>query len=502
MSRTKNAFNIIKSSAMLQFVIAICGLILPRMIISEYGSTINGLINTIKQILNYFSIVSLGLGAASQVALYKPLAKENYDEINGILSATRLFFNKTGYVFGALIGITAFIFPLLKNDGVSYWTIASLILICGLGSFLEYIVISKYKVLLVADQKNNIVSNIQMQGYIINTVVSVLLILCDASIILVQLTSTTVYIIRLFMTISYVRKHYPKINFKVKPNTEAISNRWDAFWFQLPDMIISYTPIIIVAVILGYNEASIYSVYNMIFFSLSMIVSIFSAGFAPGFGNVLALNEKEVLYRAYDTFEFVFFIISFFCYGCALVLCIPFISVYIKNSDGINYILPSLAILFTISGLFKSLRTPSNTLVQASGKFKENKKWNFIEAIVNVILSLILVNKFRILGILLASTITGVIRSIIYILYCYKNILKINPIKQFIVLTLNLLLIVFIYIFFPKITCLDFVEWFIKAILVAILNFVLVVLLNSILNPKAAKDTLKRLKKLVAYSKQ
>ena len=92
MSRSKAAYKFVLSSGLIQIIIVISGLILPPLIISEYGSEVNGLVNTIKQLVTYFSVVSLGLGITSQVALYKPLSDDDWSKINSVLSTTHYFF--------------------------------------------------------------------------------------------------------------------------------------------------------------------------------------------------------------------------------------------------------------------------------------------------------------------------------------------------------------------------------------------------------------------------
>ncbi len=54
----------------------ICGFILPRLILSSYGTNINGLINSITQFLSIISFLELGIGAVVQSSLYEPLAKK------------------------------------------------------------------------------------------------------------------------------------------------------------------------------------------------------------------------------------------------------------------------------------------------------------------------------------------------------------------------------------------------------------------------------------------
>lgn len=497
MSRTKSAIKNIIASGSNQLIMIICGLILPRLIINTYGSEVNGLVSTVKQILNYFSIVSLGLGAASSVALYKPLKERDFERVSSIMSATRVFFNKTGYIFSFLIAVTSFILPMIVNGDISKSTISLIVLICGIGTICEYIFIDKYKILLIADQKAFVQSNYQAQGFLINTTLSVILIKLNLSIVFIQIASTLTYIIRLIMLKKYIKNNYPKININVEPDMGSINNRWEAFLFQISDLIIVYTPIILIALFCGFKEASIYSVYNMIFSSIATLVGVFSFGLTGGFGNVLAENNEEVTRKTYKGFDFIFRIITFTCYSCALILIIPFINIYINTNDGVNYLVPQIAILFACSGLSKSIRTPSFTIVQAAGKFKENIKLNLIEAFTNFILALILVDKFGIIGILLASFITGLIRSILYIKYVSDNIIKVKYFKNLSTLALNTLNMYFLYTIINNITCHNFIEFFIKASIITIICSMSYLIVNILFDYHGFKIIYEKIKNMV-----
>ena len=75
--RSKKALKNITFSLLLQFSTIICGFITPVLIISNYGSKINGLISSITQFLAYIVLLESGVGPVLKVALYKPLAKKN-----------------------------------------------------------------------------------------------------------------------------------------------------------------------------------------------------------------------------------------------------------------------------------------------------------------------------------------------------------------------------------------------------------------------------------------
>lgn len=51
-----------------------------------------------------FGASEAGVGTASVVALYGPLAREDQAEVNSILSASRRFYNRSGYLFWSISG--------------------------------------------------------------------------------------------------------------------------------------------------------------------------------------------------------------------------------------------------------------------------------------------------------------------------------------------------------------------------------------------------------------
>ncbi|MEH7250464.1 hypothetical protein V7114_27300, partial [Neobacillus niacini] len=331
--RTKSVIKIILSSTVLQLIIVISGFLLPRFFLKEYGSEINGLVASIKQFITYFSIAGAGIAVASSAALYKPLAENDLAKTNGILSATKVHYFQTAKVFFTLIFFFIIIYPFMIQSSLSYTFIINVIFIISLGAIVEQILVNKYSVLLIADQKNHIISKTTTIGVIINTVTSILLIKLSFSVIAVLIVTALTFYIRLFLLIRYVKKNYPYVDFKVIPDMPAISGRWDAFAYQISGIMTAYSPVVIISIFGGLKEVSVYSIYNMVFSSLTMIVAIFSAGLSATFGNIMARREKDVLDNSFNLYEYFYFIITFFCYTCAFKLIIPFISIYTK---GIN----------------------------------------------------------------------------------------------------------------------------------------------------------------------
>ena len=74
--RSKKAIYNIISNLMLQFVVVIYGFIVPQIIISNFGSSVNGLISSITQFLAYITLLESGFGPVVKATLYQPIAKK------------------------------------------------------------------------------------------------------------------------------------------------------------------------------------------------------------------------------------------------------------------------------------------------------------------------------------------------------------------------------------------------------------------------------------------
>ena len=96
-SRTVESLKGTLSTIVLQLVITASGFIIPRVMLTVYGSEINGIVSSLTQFINYFTLIEAGLGGAAIYALYKPLADNDHKKINSIVAASRnLYLKRAG----------------------------------------------------------------------------------------------------------------------------------------------------------------------------------------------------------------------------------------------------------------------------------------------------------------------------------------------------------------------------------------------------------------------
>ena len=104
------------SSFVFQITTIICGFILPRLILSNFGTEINGLVNSITQFLGLISFLELGVGAVVQSSLYKPLADKDEDSVSKIIASADKFFKKLGFILFIYVIILVIFYPIFVNQ--------------------------------------------------------------------------------------------------------------------------------------------------------------------------------------------------------------------------------------------------------------------------------------------------------------------------------------------------------------------------------------------------
>lgn len=501
MSRTQKFFYNSISTAFYQVIVMIAGFITPRIMLKYYGSEINGLVSSINQFIVYFNLVEAGLSGAAIYALYKPLAENNHKAINSIVSAARKFYTQSGYIFVSLtLGLAAFYPLFVKSDMLTPLNIGLLVLILGTNGALEFLTLAKYRVLLSADQKTYVISLASIVHIIINTVIVIILGTMQVNIVLLRFIALLSIFLRSFILMIYVRKKYKYINYKEKPNTEALNKRWDALYLQILGAVHSGAPVVILTLVTrDLMLVSVYTIFNMVIASLNGILSIFKSGLSASFGDVIARGEKKVLQKSYSEFEFSYYALITAVYSIAFITIMPFIRIYTSDVTDINYNVPLIGFMFVLNGLLYNLKTPQGMLVISAGMFRETRVQTTVQGLIAVVLGLALAPFIGIYGVLLASILSNIYRDIDLLFFIPKNITKLPVIqtaKRMLLVGISVVVICTPFIYFD-INPNGYMEWVLNAITVGIYASLVVVVTSLIFDREAFKGSFNRVVRMV-----
>lgn len=503
MSRTK--FFIKNSLAMLlqQFINLAVAFIVPRFLLVTYGSEINGLIVSITQFILYFTIVEAGISGASIYSLYKPLADKDTEAINSILSATKKFYLKSGYIFLALVSVFSIGYPFfIKIDTLSHMQVLIVIFSIGMGGVFDFFTLSKYRVLLTADQKSYVIS----LGTILSSIVKILLVVifCNYKLDVVWLQVflvLSVYVRSLVLWI-YTKRHYHYLNFDVSPNNDAIKDRWNVLYLQLLGSVRSYMPVVILTLFNTLDTISVYSIYNMVLTGINSILGIFMSGLAASFGDVISRKELTILQKAMQEFETFYYSLITLVYSVSLFLIIPFITLYTKGVHDTNYIFPFLGFLFILNGLLDNLKTPQGMLVISAGLYRQTRGQSTIQALLMICFGFPLGKIYGIVGVLIGMIVANIYRDIDLLFFIPQNVTKLSYKNTLYKILLSLFTFFISYCLSLKLTiyCDNYMDWAFYGIFLTLTIGIWIVSINLLFDKNNVKDILSRFRNL--YSKK
>lgn len=494
--RSKRIMKNIFSSLILQIVILVSGLIVPKLIIKSFGSNVNGLISSITQFLSYITLLESGFGPVVKSSLYKPLASKDKNTIKKILKVSEKFFRTISLIFIVYIIVLSIAYPFIINDSFSYIYTFSLVIIISVSTFFEYYFGITYKLYLQANQQTYITSYIQIIVYILNIFMVLLLVKLNVSIHIIKLLSGLIFILRPLMQNLYVKRKY-EISLKDVDNDYNLKQKWDGLAQHIAAVIHNNTDMTILTVFTNLTMVSIYSVYNMVIKGVKSIVSSFSLGIDASFGDMIAKGEKENLNDKFNIYEILYNTITTIFYACTLVLIIPFIRVYTMDITDVNYIIPLFGFLIVISEFVWAIRVPYSSLTLSAGHFKQTKRGAWIEAILNIIISILLVIKYGIIGVAIGTLVSMTVRTIEFIYYSNKYILERNifvSVNKLFVVILETILVVFISKLINMQIINSYLSWFLYAIFIFIISSIIIVSINYIFYKKEFKQVFKILK--------
>lgn len=473
--RTKKALLNTVAGLSYEAVALICGMILPRLILSAFGSSYNGITNSISQFLSCIALLRSGIGGVTRAALYKPLADGDNMAYSRILRATEIFMRKIALIFLGFLVVFSCIYPVLVNQEFDWLFSSSLVLILGISTFVQYYFGFTYQMILNADQRQCVTSLIHIGTTILNTVIACVMINVGCGIHLVKLGSALVFALNPLAIYFYAHRRY-KIIRNVEPDNIALGQRWDAFAHQVANFVHSNTDIIVLTVMTDLRTVSIYSVHYLVIDGMQRLIRNSLPGVAAAFGDMMARGEKELMEKNFRIFELVTFTVVTILYTITGVMMVNFVMLYTTGVTDANYRQPLFAALICICAFFTSIRNPYQHVVEAAGHYRQTRNGAFFEAALNITISVIAVSRFGLVGVAMGTLAATVFRTFQYALYLSKNIIPRKNTNLYMHLLTSAGIaaaVIAIHSIYPPIPMHNYLYWVVDACIVGVVTVAL-----------------------------
>lgn len=497
--RSKKALYNIITNLILQLAAVIYGFVVPKIIIDNFGSDVNGLIVSITQFLAYISLLESGFGPVVKAVLYKPIARKDNKTIADILKTSEKFFRRIALIFVLYIMVLCAVFPFIAGADFDAIFTISLIVIVALSTFAEYFFGMAYRLFLQAEQKTYVISIIQIVTYILATILIVVLAKTGANVIVIKLAGAIIFLLRPIIQNIYVRKKY-KIDFKDASSNYKIKQKWDGLAQHIASVVHNNTDVVVLTIFATLADVSIYAVYNLVLAGIKRIIQSFSNGIDAIFGDMIAKQEGEVLQKKFSAYELLYMMIATILFAVTLVLITPFVTIYTSGVTDADYVRPIFGCLLALSEFIWAVRLPYSTLTLAAGHFKETRKGAWVEAIVNILISVALVFNFGIIGVAIGTIIAMFIRTVEFVYHANKYILKRDvwaSVGKISIAAILMAVAVAATFFIDISTSRGYVGWISYAIIATLIAGIVTFVVYYVIYRKDMKNILKKVKHYV-----
>ena len=428
MGRVKLAAKNITFGYVGQLATALMSFILRTIFVARLSDTLLGVNALYTNILSLLSTAELGIGTALNFSLYAPVAKNDTEKIKSYMQMYRRAYHTIAIVVAVIgLALTPFLKIFVKNPGtVSEKDLTLYYLIFLFNTVSTYFVSYKYS-LVNAQQRNYIQTNINALTQVVAVFFQILILLLIPHFYLYLLTAAALQLAQKIFVNGYLNKLYPYLTDKnVIPLTEAEhSEVWKKtralVMHKVGDVARLQTDTLIISSFIEVAVAGVVDNYTLVTGTISTFVNIIFNSVISGFGNLIATESKEKQYKTFCIYRFFASWVYGFSACGFFILIQPLIYLWIVKRHGEGWMLPTIAVYLLITDYyFKGDRIVLSNFKTAAGVFEQDKYLALIQGVVNLIISIVLVQKTGIAGIYVGTVISGLIANITKPIIIYK----------------------------------------------------------------------------------
>ena len=413
-SRTENSIINSAMSIVTQVLTVVLNFAVKTVFIKMLNDEYLGVNGLFTNIITMLSLADLGIGIAIPYSLYKPLAKKDEHKINVLMN----FYKKVYTIIGIavlLIGLslTPFLGLIIKDIPKNVPHLSLIYILFVIHSASSYFFVYK-KFLIDSDQKGYITSRIIFTFSTLLSIIQIILLVTTKNYILFLLSSIILVIIQNIYISSKANKLYPFIKNKTdekleKEDMEGIKkNVSSLFIYKVGTVIMNGTDNIIISKFIGLIIVGFYSNYVLIINSITTVLNQIFNAITSSIGNLVVTTNKKRSKEVYDNLNFANFWLYALFGVCIIVLINPFINIWIGKKYVMGF---SIVFLLVLNFYVLGMQSVTNSFRNAYGLFWIAKYRPIIMVIINIVISVVLVQFIGIEGVLIGTLVSRLLTT-------------------------------------------------------------------------------------------
>lgn len=379
------------------------------------GKTYLGFSGLFSDILTLLSLGELGVGTAILHSMYEPASRNDIKTVAGMLNLYKKIYHTIGFcVFGVGLCLTPFL-DFFISDIPNMPELPYIYILYLLNTSLSYFFIYKKSILSVY-QQSYIFSIILMVSVVTQNIVQIIVLFVTKNFIVYLMVQVLFTLIANFSVSVYVDRHYrflkdnEKCILEKTRKNKIFSDVKAMFVSKLSSAIVTSTDNLLISKFVSTVILGLYSNYTLFTTMLRTIVTKIFEALTGSVGNLVVSEGKEQVYKSFRGIWFVnYWIVAFSC-STLFALVNPFIQIWIGDSYILNL---EIVILVCFNLYMRLIRNTFLTFIDTYGLFKELRVKCISEALINLIVSLILLIPLKkgVVGVLLGTSISNILTN-------------------------------------------------------------------------------------------
>ncbi|MEE1101489.1 MAG: oligosaccharide flippase family protein [Agathobacter sp.] len=398
-----------------QIVNLVLKFLLRTIFIYTLGKSYLGISGVFSNILTVLSLSELGIGAAIIYDMYEPIANNDYKQINKLMGFYKYIYTWIG-IFILVVGclLTPFLkFIISDVPDVKFLRLIYILHVINTSSSYFF---AHYRSFITANQKNYILTINNIFFNVLKVIVEVVVLIFFHNYIIYMLVEMFVQYFSNFHILYKCKKIFPYINTK----SEKIENKFvkkvlfnalSSFNIKLGGTIVNATDNIVISAIIGTSIVGLYYNYSMIISIITATTMLISSSAQASVGNLCTEKNNKRKLEVFNQLQFVYCLI----YGICLIGIIFVLNSFMNLWLGNEYVLPFHTVcLIGICCWLTGIRQPLEIYIYADGLFEYYKYKPWIEALINLIVSIGLAIIIGLDGIFIGTIISNILTSFWY----------------------------------------------------------------------------------------
>lgn len=378
--------------------------------LSESYVGVNGLFI---DIINVLSLSELGIGTAITYALYRPIAEEDIEKQKSLMLLYRKFYRLTAaLVTLAGCALLPFLDVLIKDyEKVPHLTLIYLLYL--LNTICSYLFIYK-KTLMDAHQQMYIGTFYQTLSWVVQDILKMAVLVLWQDFILFLLVSIVCTILCNIGISFSADRRYPYLKEKDslplsrEEKSEIFANIRAMMMHKVGNVLVNNTDNLLLSAFVGLTSVGSYSNYYLVIGSIRQLLNQVYQGITASVGNLGATEDEEHIRRVFEVSVFI----GQWMYGFSFICLFELLNPFIELSFGKQFLF-SGEILFILCFNFflNGMRNAAITFRDSMGLFWHDRYKAMAEALLNLIISLLLVQHMGIKGVFLGTLFSMLLTS-------------------------------------------------------------------------------------------